>query len=405
MNIIFLGGIFTKEQSSYIKLNSIGPIQYAADALQKNYLDGLTRTCGSENVIVINLPFIGGYPGNFKKLFYTPLDEKFIFLGSTVKNISFLNVKGIKNISRLIKSFKEVRAISKGKQDVKIICYSMHIPFLLCCYLCKLLNNNLAYYIIIPDLPEFMMARVGLKKILYNFINRISYYIVNKSNGISVITEKMKSKFNEDLSSVVIEGIASENLMNECYSDDNSLLDDIKGCKYFLYTGTLDKRYGIRSLLTAYINSGVSDVKLVICGDGDDKNYLLEKSKEYKNIIYLGQLSRECVISLQINAYVLVNPRDNSSEFTKYSFPSKTIEYMMSGVPVLMFKLDGIPDEYSGCFFEIKDEESFSYMIKYIAGLSLNELNFMGKKAKSFILENKLPEVQVRKMISMMLKN
>ena len=38
-----------------------------------------------------------------------------------------------------------------------------------------------------------------------------------------------------------------------------------------------------------------------------------------------------------------VNPRQNNEEFTKYSFPSKTMEYLASGVPVVAYKLDGIP--------------------------------------------------------------
>lgn len=44
------------------------------------------------------------------------------------------------------------------------------------------------------------------------------------------------------------------------------------------------------------------------------------------------------------NADVLVNPRQNDDEYTKYSFPSKNIEYLMTGNAVMAYMLDGIPE-------------------------------------------------------------
>jgi glycosyltransferase involved in cell wall biosynthesis len=45
-------------------------------------------------------------------------------------------------------------------------------------------------------------------------------------------------------------------------------------------------------------------------------------------------------------ADVLVNPRQNDEAYTKYSFPSKNIEYLLSGNPVVAYMLDGVPEEY-----------------------------------------------------------
>ena len=62
-------------------------------------------------------------------------------------------------------------------------------------------------------------------------------------------------------------------------------------------------------------------------------------------IEFLGMLPRTDVLELQSKATILVNPRQPVGDFTKYSFPSKTIEYMASGTPLLMYKLPGIPEE------------------------------------------------------------
>jgi len=47
-----------------------------------------------------------------------------------------------------------------------------------------------------------------------------------------------------------------------------------------------------------------------------------------------------------LKADVLVNPRENNEEYTKYSFPSKNIEYLASGNPVVAYMLDGMGDCY-----------------------------------------------------------
>ena len=58
----------------------------------------------------------------------------------------------------------------------------------------------------------------------------------------------------------------------------------------------------------------------------------------------MGCVTNDEIVRLQCEATLLVNPRPSDKEFCKYSFPSKTIEYMASGTPVLMTKLPGVPD-------------------------------------------------------------
>ena len=49
---------------------------------------------------------------------------------------------------------------------------------------------------------------------------------------------------------------------------------------------------------------------------------------------------------MQHKATILVNPRTSEGEFTKYSFPSKTMEYLLAGRCVVVNRLPGIPEEY-----------------------------------------------------------
>ena len=60
---------------------------------------------------------------------------------------------------------------------------------------------------------------------------------------------------------------------------------------------------------------------------------------------------------------VLVNPRPNNEEYTKYSFPSKDIEYLSSGKPTVAFLLDGMPKCYQDFLYVVDPNRDISCAI------------------------------------------
>ena len=69
-------------------------------------------------------------------------------------------------------------------------------------------------------------------------------------------------------------------------------------------------------------------------------------AEKHPNIRYFGFVSQEEALSLQGRAATLINPRSPEGLYTRYSFPSKTLEYLRSGRPTLCYALEGIPEEY-----------------------------------------------------------
>ena len=123
--------------------------------------------------------------------------------------------------------------------------------------------------------------------------------------------------------------------------------------------------------------------------------------KKDNRIVYKGQLPRDEVLKLQKTATVLVNPRQNNEDFTKYSFPSKNLEYLSSGVPLVAYKLDGIPCEYANYirFVEDNSDQSLADALIEICELTDEERKKIGKKAREFVLNEKNDKVQVKKVI------
>ena len=67
--IVFLGGIFLPGQVEEVQRQSRGPVQYAADALQKAFLRGFAEASGSP-VRAVSLPFVGSYPKGYRSLWF-----------------------------------------------------------------------------------------------------------------------------------------------------------------------------------------------------------------------------------------------------------------------------------------------------------------------------------------------
>ncbi|VVO86704.1 hypothetical protein PS850_02135 [Pseudomonas fluorescens] len=400
MNILFLGGIFSEGDKGRISQKSKGGVQYAADTLQKNYITGFSQSGDVSAISVINLPFIGAYPKRYQDLFYRPVEVRESLERATVLNIGFFNLTIVKNLHKAILAVKSILEEMKAAPDQPqvLVCYSMHLPFLLACYFIKLAKKDTHLCVIVPDLPEYMAVRKGVTKFVFHMLSLISYSIVSKADSVVAITREMLNKFDANIKKVVIEGIADKRYI--------SISETVQRKKYFLYTGTLDRRYGIRNLLDSYISSGVDDYELFICGDGDDRAYVEGVVAAGANVKYFGQLDRDSVLTLQRNAALLINPRDNDSEFTKYSFPSKIIEYMSSGVPVLMYRLDGIPDEYYGfCYLIPPGDNGLKMKLFELSKLSDSEFISKGESAKKFIIENKMPDMQVAKLLNVIKGN
>jgi len=100
VNIVFLGGIFTDREKDRIIQKSKGGMQYAADTLQKNYLDGFCQSERVQTVSVINFPFIGAYPKRNSDILFSPLESKELLGQATVSNVGYLNLAVVKNVHK-----------------------------------------------------------------------------------------------------------------------------------------------------------------------------------------------------------------------------------------------------------------------------------------------------------------
>ncbi|MGM9604483.1 MAG: glycosyltransferase, partial [Faecousia sp.] len=94
----------------------------------------------------------------------------------------------------------------------------------------------------------------------------------------------------------------------------------------------------------------------------------------------------------------------SDEEYVQYSFPSKTMEYMSTGTPVLTTALPCIPEEYHPHLYFIGEEtpQGIAEALSRVLSHSDAELFAKGCQARRFVLEQRNNVVQAAKVLEML---
>ena len=399
IDMLFLGRLFPREREQEIKGKMKTGLQDAANALQWNLIDGMEEN-DIGRIKVINYLPVDAYPNGYTDKFI----EGFTFQHTDKYcaddiNVRCCNIFGIKRFINIFYFKKYVKKWARTPSDGKkvLFSYTANSMFLTLARLAKRIDPAIEVACLIADIPEYSTTNTltGFKKIYHDYEVRKTTALYDVVDKYILLTKHMAPKLGLNAPCMVMEGIATQaqTVIDSSVAQDNG--------KYILYTGLLNKKFGIPTLLDAFCQMSDKSVKLVLCGSGDAEDYIKEKQAENSNIIFMGRVDRSEALALQKNATILVNPRQNNEDFTKYSFPSKNLEYLSSGVPMVAYKLDGIPDEYDDYITYPEDDtpETLCRVLTSLADMSDDERKEIGARARAFVSESKNKTSQTKRII------
>ena len=399
MDILFLGCLFKKNEEHLLLLKSKTGLQSQANAYQWALINGLDNQL-KKPISIINVIPVGTYPNYFTDIILKKNKWNHKNNASDLE-IGSINLPLIKQIMRAVFCKYAVKDWIKHNNDNElcVLLYSTYLPFL---YAIKNLPNNIKIILIVTDLPKYydLTSSIGVyMRYLRKIYNVFVYSFLKRVDGFVCITQNINEQLNvNNKPYVVIEGIVDPDTAM-------SYVDNIQQSKVniVLYTGTLNYKFGIMNLIYGFMSILEPGYELWICGAGEAEDDIKNYSNYDKRIKFWGYVSKSKIYDLQRKSTILINPRANDEDYTKYSFPSKTLEYMLSGRPVLMYKLDGVPDEYDQYLYYIdgKDPKDIADAIIKVCEKSKNELDTFGKMAKNFVLINKNSNIQAKKLIRM----
>ena len=242
---------------------------------------------------------------------------------------------------------------------------------------------------IVTDLPEFQNVSSN------RFMKSINDWLIRHTDSYVLLTEAMNDVVNpKGKPYCVMEGFADISMKEK----EHAGWEQEK--RIVVYAGSIHKKYGILKLVTAFSHIASDAEELWIFGDGDCADELKRVSAENNRIRFFGRKPNREVVDAETKATLLVNPRTAEGEYTKYSFPSKTLEYMVTGTPVLMYKLPGVPKEYDDYLCYIDDYTNFETAFRAMLDKPVSELQMIGERAKRFVIENKNNHSQAERMKS-----
>ena len=258
-------------------------------------------------------------------------------------------------------------------------------------------KSGCSIFAVITDVPATMFTYTKSKNILKrlfsgSYRNR-AVGLQDKFDGYVFLTKQMSEAVAPSKPFVVIEAIADSTLFDS--------LPDVKKAepRTVMYAGALYRKYGVDMIVSAFEKTE-NDCELQLFGSGDMESELAEKSKENPRIRYCGRVSRDEILKREREATLLLNFRNGEDEYTKYSFPSKMTEYMLSGTPLFTSCLDGIPEEYYDYVYSTsaKDAEQLAREMDEILsdGEALSE---MGRRAREFVMNKKNEKCQAGKIV------
>lgn len=251
---------------------------------------------------------------------------------------------------------------------------------------------------IVTDMPRMMITS---KKQQESLIEKWAPAVSEKFNhfytSYVLLTKQMCSIINPyNRPNCVIEGVVDVNMEALEPKKDGSF-------RNIIYAGGIYEAYGVKQLIDAFRQVEGDDLRLSIYGSGEMEKEMDFYMKLDSRLHYYGTVTNAEVMKAELKATLLINPRFTDAEFTKYSFPSKNLEYMGSGVPLLTTCLPGIPKDYYEYMYVIEDESlsGFVKALSYVVSLPDEELRLKGRLAKEFVLREKNNVYQTKKILEM----
>ena len=397
MSILFITGLYPNEYINQLNILSNGKIQNAPNVFQWGIVEGLYKNNIDFNVV--SLPFLPAYPLNYKKV--KTLNGDITFNGEKIGDmLSYCNLLGYKTHSMQTVLYKYLCKWvnkNKDKKELIILTYTPYVPFVNAVKKIKKTNPNVKLVSIVTDLVDDMMNfasnRTPLKRIQSLMEIKKTKKLYKYIDAFVLLSKHMEDKIPEAKGrNVIVEGICATKEYTQSEKSEERII---------LYAGTLQEFSGVQDLVNAFSKTSNHNYRLIICGKGILSTMITEAAEKDPRIIYKGMLPREEVLFLQQQSTVLINPRKPNGGITKYSFPSKTVEYLSSGTPMIGYKLEGIPEEYFNYYYTIDSlsEEDLVHTLDAVLSLPQDELDKKAHSAYKFIMENKTAEKQVKKII------
>lgn len=398
MKILFIGHAINSKDTNH------AGVSIAGNKMQLGLVKALKLKYEDDLSIFTQFP-IAVYPKE-KKIFIKN-DEIELSTGVKAKKVPFINIFILKQFTKIISTLIMIIkwSIVNRKDKKYIICYNA-FPDIATPILWTKKIFRIKTICLLADLPISNVIKYKglIRTIARKFEERASWRNIDKFDGLAVLNENAIYEHSLTSNFIVIDGgFDKEDLPIYETKKKGKKENYIK----VIFSGTLIEYNGIVNLIEAAKLLEHHNFTLEIYGEGPLTEYVKKESSQCNKIKYMGYVSHQEILEIQKNATLLVSPLLPEHPVAKVAFPSKIVEYLMSGTPVVSTKVNGLTYGYLENMFIFNNEtpEEMAKTFEYIFELNEKELNSISNQARKFIIQNKTWEIQVEKFNKFFIKD
>lgn len=380
MNIIYISSVCSQSKFDNGINDKTITTGYQNQKFHHLLLDGLVN-CVEGRIDVVSKPPINHKPR-------TILPDMECIDDITYHYIGYRNLPIIKHFIVYRNTYNMIKRLHKYEPTV-IVCNVMDD---ILCYAAQAYarRHNAPIVGIATDVPGITSnanSGHGIKSFLSRIVTGLTLRSARSYDGYMFLAEAMNSYLNlHNKPYIIIEGFAD----NQAKVFDAGVIEK-SNPKVIMYAGGTHRQYGLPMLVDAFTSIQTNDWNLHIYGQGNYDTELRKVCEKDHRIKFWGLKPNAEIIRAQREATLLVNPRPTHEEFVKYSFPSKTMECMASGTPLLTTKIPSMPADYYDHVYLIEDESATGFVSTLMRVMSYGEkeLEEKGRGASQFVLRNK----------------
>lgn len=247
----------------------------------------------------------------------------------------------------------------------------------------------------VPIIADVQVPGDGL--LADNSFRRADFWLQRRTlplcDGLVVLTRKMAEDFANRTPFLQMEGALPDDLSDLADASNRCIgVSGREATRILMYAGGLSELKGIPLLLDAFSRVREGTYELWITGTGPLQSAVEEAAARDSRIKYWGFQSRPALLALYAQADVLVNPHSTRSASARYLFPSKLIEYIATGTPVITTCSTAEVGEQYGQFVFLAADDSADTLATAMSDamrLPRAELAAKGAAGRAFVLANK----------------
>ena len=401
-SILFIGQHFPPGMLRTLNRDTRGRAGYSNHNFETALLHGLAQT-PDVSVRALTVPLQYSWPASNTRAWIH--GECHTDTAVPLRSIGYPNLPGASLVTPAIPLvgaiLHELACLPEG--EVTVIVNTPLLPVSVALEsVCRLTRRRLTTVMVVPDIPSqvtVMAGMTGLKARIFGGINALSMRLARRYDRVVLLTEAMNEFFGFPAERrLVMEGLVDERRLR-ALPEPEALPDGVK--EVILYTGSLFRVFGVMNLVEAFRQGNFTACELWICGSGETAEELQRISEADPRIRFFGLVDAEKALALQSQATILANPRPGTGEYTQYSFPSKTLEYLIAGKTVIMNRLPGVPEEYDRYVHYAQDEtpRGWARTLRDVMDMNPQERRERDKAGREFVFRSKTAGAQAARLV------